>query len=121
MTNNSLPLSYTTPPPHFFEELHKDLPDHLLYSRYLVPGTRYVFNLIGAVEAAKQRVTVEADRVWGVAFADDVVGMSETLEGLQKQTEKAPEYSGKWRVTVNVKMCAVVVCNEDKMNPVSIS
>ena len=36
-------------------------------------------------------------------FADDFVGISETLEGLQKQTEKALEYTRKWRVTANVK------------------
>ena len=44
-------------------------------------------------------------------FADDFVGISETPEGLQKQTEKALEYTRKWRVTANVKKRAVVVRN----------
>ena len=54
-------------------------------------------------------------------FADDFVGISETPEGLQKQTEKALEYTRKWRVKANVKERAVVVCNEDKANPMNFS
>ena len=41
------------------------------------------------------------------------MGISETPEGLQKQTGKALEYTRKWRVKANVKKCAVVGCNED--------
>lgn len=37
-------------------------------------------------------------------------------EGLQEQREKALEYTQKWRVTVNLKKCAVVVGDEDKVN-----
>jgi len=46
------------------------------------------------------------------------VGISETAEGLQTQIDKALEYTRKWRVTANVNKCAVLVCNEDKKNPV---
>ena len=73
--------------------------------------------MIVAVEAAKQGVTVGEDAVSGLMFADDFVGISETPQGLQ-QIEKTVEYIRKWRVTANVKKCAVVVCNEDKGNPV---
>ena len=62
------------------------------------------------------------DTVSGVMFADDFVGVSESPEGLQKQIEKALEYTRKWRVRANVKksaVVAVVVCTEDKMNPVT--
>ena len=52
-------------------------------------------------------------------FADDFVVISETPEGLQKQIDKALEYTRKWRVTANLKRCAVVVCNEDKVKPVT--
>ena len=52
-------------------------------------------------------------------FADDFVLISETPEGLQKQIEKALEYNRIWRVTANVRKCAVVVCSEDKVNPVN--
>ena len=52
-------------------------------------------------------------------FADDCVGIEETPEGLQKQMEKALEYTRKWRVTANVNnKSAVLVCNEDKKNAV---
>ena len=77
-------------------------------------------DMIVAVEAAKQRVTVGEDRVPGLMFADDFVGVSETPEGLQKQIEKALEYTRKWRVTANVKKCAAVVqYNGDMENPVT--
>ena len=44
------------------------------------------------------------------------MGISETPEGLQKQIDEALEHTRKWRVTANVKKCAVVICNEDKVN-----
>ena len=34
----------------------------------------------------------------GLMCADDFVGISETPEGLQKQLEKALEYTRKWRI-----------------------
>ena len=71
-----------------------------------------------AVEATKQGVTVGEDAVSGL-FADDFVGISKALEGSQKQLEKAPEHTRKWRVTANAKKCAVVVCIEDKVNSVT--
>ena len=59
------------------------------------------------------------DTVAGIMlFEDDVLEISETPEGLQKQIEKALEYTRKWRVTANVNKCAILVCNEDKKNPV---
>ena len=50
----------------------------------------------------------------GLMFANDFVGISQTPEELQKQIEKALEYTRKWRVAANVKKCAVVICNEDR-------
>ena len=58
------------------------------------------------------------DTVSGLVFADDFVRISETAEALQKQMEKALEYTRKWGVAANVKKCAVVVCNTDEVNPV---
>ena len=59
--------------------------------------------MIVAVEAAKQGVTVRKYTVSGLMCVDDFVGISETPEGLQKQTEKVLEYTRKWRVTANVQ------------------
>ena len=56
------------------------------------------------------------DTLSGLMFADDFVGISETPKGLQKQIEKALEYTRKWRVTANVNKCAILVYNEDKKN-----
>ena len=72
----------------------------------------YINDMIVAVEAARQGVTVGEETVSGLMFADDIVGISETPEELQKQIEKTLEYTRKWRVTANVKKCEVV-CNED--------
>ena len=77
----------------------------------------YINDTIVVVEAAEQGVSVGEDAVSGVMFVRDFVGISETSEGLQKRIEKALEYTRKWRVTAIVKKCAVVVCNEDKVNP----
>ena len=82
----------------------------------------YINDMIVAVEAAKQGVTMREDTVSGLMFADDFVGISETSKGLQDQIEKAlvkNEYTKKWRVTANVKKCAVVACNKDEVNLVN--
>ena len=73
--------------------------------------------MIVPVEAAKQGVTIGEGTITGLMLTDDFVGISESPEGLRKQIEKALEYTRKWRVTANVKKCAVVVCKEDKVNP----
>ena len=89
---------------------------------YVSPNLLKVYSndMIVAVEAAKQAVTVGKDTVSRLIFADDFVGISETLEGLQEQIEKGLECTRKWRVTANAKECAAVVaCNEDKVNPVT--
>ena len=46
------------------------------------------------------------DTALRLMFAVDFVGISVTPEGLQKQIEKALEYTTKWRVTANVKKSA---------------
>ena len=80
-----------------------------------------IYDMIVAVEAARQGVTLGEDTVSGLMFADGFAKISETPEGLQKQilVEKALAYTRKWSVTANVKRCAVVVCNEGKVNPVN--
>ena len=49
----------------------------------------YINDMIVAIEAAKQGVTMGEDTVSGLIFADGFVGLSETPEGLQEQVEKA--------------------------------
>ena len=52
------------------------------------PFKVYMNDLIVAVEAAKQGVTMGGDTVSGLMFADDFVRISETPEGLQKTDRK---------------------------------
>ena len=81
----------------------------------------YTIDMIVAVETAKPGVTMGEDTVSGLTFADEIVGRSETPEGLQEQIENAVEYTRKWRVTANVIQLRsmIVVCNEDKANPIN--
>ena len=97
----------------FYKELHRDVHYHPTYSRYI-----YINDMI-AVVAAKQGFTMGEDTVSGLMFADDFGRISETPRGLKKQIEKALEYTRKWTVIAIVKKCAVVVCNEDNVNPVT--
>ena len=46
----------------------------------------YVDDLMVTVAAAKQAVTVGEGTVSGLIFAEDFVGISETPQGLQKQS-----------------------------------
>lgn len=81
----------------------------------------FINDLIRAVEAVGQGAPVGEDSVSGLTFADDFVGISETPEGLQKQIDAALGYTRKWRLSANVGKCVVVVCNEDKENPVEFT
>ena len=79
----------------------------------------YINDMIVAVEAAKQGVTTGEDTTSWLMFAGDFVGTPKAPEGSQEQIEKALEHTRKWRVTANVKTCAVciVVCIEDEVEP----
>ena len=78
----------------------------------------FINDLTLAIESTQQGVKVDEDMVSDLIFADNFVGISGTAEGLQKQIEKALEYTRKWRVTANIDKCAVLVCHEDKKKPV---
>ena len=51
---------------------------------YTITHKVYINDMIVAVEAVKQGVTMREDTVSGSMFADDFVGISETTEGSQK-------------------------------------
>ncbi|CAB1098534.1 unnamed protein product [Ectocarpus sp. CCAP 1310/34] len=50
-------------------------------------------------------------------FGYGFVGVSDTPEGLQMQTDAAKEFSDKWRLSANVKKSVVMVCNENREEP----
>ena len=52
----------------------------------------------------------------GLMFADDFVGIPEIPEGLQKQRQQQRTLRNE-ELQRKSKKCAVVVCNEDKVNP----
>ena len=61
-----------------------DILQGVAQGRTLLPNSFkvYINDMIVAVEAAKQGVTVGEGEVSGLMFADDFVGISETPEGL---------------------------------------
>ena len=80
------------------KETHRDVRYLQIYSKYI-----YINEMVVAAEALMEGDTMGGDTVSGLIFADDFVGISETPKGLQKQVEKALEYTRTWRVTANVK------------------
>ncbi|CAB1108810.1 unnamed protein product [Ectocarpus sp. CCAP 1310/34] len=80
----------------------------------------FINDLLEVVEAVRKGVNVgdTETSVSRMLFADDVVGMSDTPEGLQLQIDAAKKFTDKWRLSANVQECAVMVCNENKEEPV---
>ena len=66
----------------YYKKWHWDVRHHQTRSRKILN------DMIVAVEAAKQGVTVGEDTVSGWTFADDFVGISEPPEGLQNETRR---------------------------------
>lgn len=46
-------------------------------------------------------------------FADDILHLSESAEGLQKSLDKLSEYCKKWQLSVNVKKTKAISFNKD--------
>ncbi|CAB1113177.1 unnamed protein product [Ectocarpus sp. CCAP 1310/34] len=80
----------------------------------------FINDLLEVVEAVRKGVKVgdTETSVSGMLFADDFVGMSDTPEGLQLQIDAAKKFTDKWRLSANVQKSAVMVCNENKEEPV---
>ncbi|CAB1097434.1 unnamed protein product [Ectocarpus sp. CCAP 1310/34] len=80
----------------------------------------FINDLLEVVEAVRKGVKVgdTETSVSGMLFADDFVGMSDTPEGLQLQIDAAKKFTDKWRLSADVEKSAVMVCNENKEEPV---
>lgn len=73
--------------------------------------------LIIPIHAAKRRVKGGEDKVSGLMFAEDFVGISGTPQGLQKQIEKALDHTMKWNVTANINYARCLFVTEIRRNP----
>lgn len=73
----------------------------------------FINDLLTDVEAVGKGEEIGESSVSGLLFADDFVGISYTPAALQLQINAAKAFSEKWRFSVNVPKCAVVVCNEN--------
>ena len=78
----------------------------------------YISDMVVAAEGANHGVTMGEDAVSGLMFADDFVGISGTPEGLQKQREGTRVHQ---EMESDSERVRVVVCNEDKANPVTFN
>lgn len=59
-------------------------------------------------------IRVRESEVSGLLFVDDCVGISDTLEGLKKQIGAAMDSTREWRISINVKKCAVTAYSDSK-------
>ena len=101
-----------------FFDIEQGVPQGCTLSPTLLEG--FFNDLLEVVEAVRKGVKVgdTETSVSGMLFADDFVGMSDTPEGLQLQIDAAKKFTDKWRLSANVKKSAVMVCNEDREEPV---
>ena len=53
--------------------------------------------------------------IGGLLFVDDFVGMSDSIENLQKLIDVVHKFCNRWRLKVNVSKCAVVVFSKSKV------
>ena len=78
----------------------------------------YINDMIVAVEPAKQGVRVGEDPVSGIILRM-ISGRYQKHPKDRNNIGKALDFALGNGVTTNVKKCAVVVCNEGKVNPVT--
>jgi len=53
--------------------------------------------------------------IGGLLFVDDLVGMSDSSENLQKLIDVVHKFCNRWRLKANVSKCAVVVFSKSKV------
>lgn len=55
---------------------------------HLIQARHFICGVLTAMEASKRGVKVAEDTVLGIMLADDFMGISKPLEGLQKQVRR---------------------------------
>ena len=58
----------------------------------------------------------QGEPINALMYADDLILISESKEGLQKQINKLSEYCDKWKLEVNVKKSKIKVTTLSKQN-----
>ncbi len=76
----------------------------------------YVNELLCEINSNLASVKCVGIRTGGIAFADDIALMSNSVEGLQTLVRIAYEYSKKWRFQFNPSKCSIVQFGEEKRN-----
>ena len=57
----------------------------------------------------------EGKKVNALIYADDLILLSDTKEGLQKQIDKISNYCDKWKLDVNIKKKKIMIFNRGKI------
>ena len=69
----------------------------------------FINDLLKEVEMAELEIRLgEGGRIGGMLFADDIVGLSDSKEQLQKLIDIVYSYCNKWRLKANVTKSAVM-------------
>ena len=76
----------------------------------------FINGLLKDVEEAGLGIEIgNGNRMGGMLFADDFVGVSESRESLQKLTDVVYRYCNRWRLKANVSKSAVMVFSKDRV------
>ena len=65
--------------------------------------------------------SLQTTKIGSLMFADDLLILSETREGLQNSLNKLSNYCDKWQLTVNCKRTITMILNNSCNNPMNIS
>ena len=69
----------------------------------------YINDLPDIFDDSCHPVTLETLSLKFLMFADDILLLSESVEGLQKSLDKLSEYCKKWQLSVNVKNTKAII------------
>ena len=68
-----------------------------------------IFEVVNACDGSD--ISLEGSKINALMYADDLILLSESEKGLQKQIDKVGEYCEKWKLEINVKKTKVMIFN----------
>ena len=76
----------------------------------------FISDLLEEIDRAQISIQLKSgNKVGGLLFADDFVGITESSENLQQLIDIISEFCSKWRLHANVNKSAVLVFGKDKV------
>ena len=76
----------------------------------------FISDLLGEIDRAQIGIQLKSgNKVGGLLFADDFVGITESSENLQQLIDIIYEFCSKWHLHANVNKSTVLVFGKDKV------